>query len=111
MPVDLFKFEVVAAPELGITSSHRVGGFQQVVTEETIAGLDELGVLGFQFPRLVLSPDKALRMPRFKPVDHADFDDDTDGVDLADAGNGSQRVGDDLKLLLNVLVQNLDLLF
>ena len=29
--VDLFEFEVIVSPELGVASSHRVGGFQQVV--------------------------------------------------------------------------------
>ena len=31
--VDLMEFEVVVAPELGAASSHRVGGFQQIVAE------------------------------------------------------------------------------
>ena len=31
--VDLFEFKVIVTPELGVASSHRVGGFQQVVTE------------------------------------------------------------------------------
>ena len=26
--VDLFEFEVIIAPKLGVASSHRVGGFQ-----------------------------------------------------------------------------------
>lgn len=53
--VDLFEFEVIVAPELGVASSHGVGGFQQVVTEIAVAGLDELGVLGFKIAGLVLS--------------------------------------------------------
>ena len=57
--VCLFVLEVVITPELGVASSHGVGGFQQVVAKETIAGLDEPGVLGLKFPRLVLCPDKA----------------------------------------------------
>lgn len=28
--VDLFEFEVIVAPELGVASSHGVGGFQQI---------------------------------------------------------------------------------
>ena len=29
--VDLLELEVVVAPELGVASSHGVGGFQQIV--------------------------------------------------------------------------------
>ena len=35
--VDLMEFEVVVAPKLGVASSHRVGGFQQVVAEIAVA--------------------------------------------------------------------------
>ena len=31
--VDLFEFEVIVTPKLGVASSHGVGGFQQVVAE------------------------------------------------------------------------------
>ena len=31
--VDLMEIEVIVAPELGVASSHRVGSFQQVITE------------------------------------------------------------------------------
>ena len=113
--IDLFIFEVIVAPELGVASSHGVGGFQQVVAKETIAGLDEFPVLGFKLPGLVLGPDEAgefgHRRLGSKAMDVTDFGDDTGGVDLADAWDGSQRVGDDFELLLNSLVQNLDLLF
>ena len=37
--VDLFEFEVIVTPELGVASSHGVGGFQQVVAEIAVAGL------------------------------------------------------------------------
>ena len=113
--IDLFIFEVIVAPELGVASSHGVGGFQQVVAKETIAGLDEFPVLGFKLPGLVLGPDEAgefgHRRLGLKAMDVTDFGDDTGGVDLADAWDGSQRVGDDFELLLNSLVQNLELLF
>ena len=60
-------------------------------------------------------PDKAGKLGngglRIKPVNVADFSDDAGGVNLANARNGSQGIGDDFKLLLNGLVQNLDLLF
>ena len=46
-----------------------------------------------------------------KAVDVANLSDDTGGVDLADAGYGSKRVGDDLKLLLNGFIQSFDLRF
>ena len=36
--VDLFVFEVIVAPKLGVASSHRVGGFQQIVAEIAVAG-------------------------------------------------------------------------
>ena len=50
--VDLLELEVVVAPKLGVASSHGVGGFQQIVAEETVAGLDELGVLGLKLTGL-----------------------------------------------------------
>ena len=111
--IDLFKFEVIVAPELGVASSHGVGGFQQVVAKETIAGLDEPGVLDLKFPRLVLCPDKASELGHgglgLEMIDITDFGDDTSGIDLANDGDRGQRVWDDLKLLLNSLVQHLDL--
>ena len=89
VPVDLFELEVIVAPELGVASSHGVGGFQQIVTKETVAGLDEPGVLGFKFPGLVLGPDKAGELGHrrlgLETVDVADFGDDASGVDFADA--------------------------
>ena len=113
--IDLLELEVIVAPELGVASSHGVGGFQQVVTEVTVAGFDELGVLGFEVAGLVLRPDKTGVFGNgrlgIKAVNVADLGDDTGRVDLADAGNGGQRVGDDLELLLNGLVQHFDLLF
>ena len=56
--VDLFVLEVVVAPKLGVASSHRVGGFQQIVTEIAVAGLDEPGMLCLEVAGLVLCPDK-----------------------------------------------------
>lgn len=47
--VNLFEFEIVIPPELGVASTHRVGGFQQIVTEETVAGLNKACVLGLKF--------------------------------------------------------------
>ncbi len=52
--VDLFKFEVVVAPELGVASSHRVGGFQQIVAEIAVAGFNHSGMLRFKFTGLIL---------------------------------------------------------
>ena len=113
--IDLFELEVVVAPKLGVASSHGAGGFQQVVTKETVAGLDKFPVLGFKFPGLVLGPNKAGELGHrclgLKTVDIADLGDDTGGVDPADTRDGSQCIGDDFKLLLNGLVQNFDLLF
>ena len=47
---------------------------------------------------------------RIKPMDIANFSDDTGGVDFANARDGGQCIRDDLKLLLNGFVQHLDLL-
>ena len=41
--VNLFVLEVIVAVELGVVSSHRVSGFQQVVAKETVAGLNHMG--------------------------------------------------------------------
>ena len=100
--VDLFEFEVIVAPKLGVASSHGVGGFQQVVAEIAVARLDKFGVLGLEIAGLVLCPNQAGVFGngclRVKAVDIADLGNDTGGVDLANAGNGSQRVRDDLEL-------------
>ena len=89
--IDLFVLEVIVTPELGVASSHRVGGFQQIVAKETVAGLNEAGVLGFKLTGLVLLPDEASvfgdRSLRLKTVDVTDLGDNPGGVDLADAGN------------------------
>ena len=111
--VDLFEFEVIVASELGVASSHRVGGFQQVVTEIAVAGFNHPGVLSLEFTGLVFVPDEAGKFGdrglRIEAVDIADFSNDTGGVYLANAGNGGQGIRDDLKLVFNGLVQNLDL--
>ena len=103
--VDLFEFEVVIAPELGVASSHGVGGFQQIVAEETVAGLDELSVLGLEVAGLVLIPDKAGKLGDgslgLETVDIADFGDDTSGIDLANARDGCKRVGDCCSMALS----------
>ena len=111
--VDLLELEVIVTPKLGVASSHRVGSFQQIVAKEAVAGFNKLGMLGIKLTGLVLCPDEAgifrNRRLGLKSVDVADFGDDAGGVNLANAGNGGQRVWDDLKLLLNGLVQRLDL--
>ena len=89
--VDLFEFEVIVAPKLGVVSSHRVGGFQQVIAEITVAGFDHLGMLGFKITGLVFVPDKTGKFGnrglRGKAVDIADFGNDTGRIDLANAGD------------------------
>ena len=91
--VDLFEFEVIVAPELGVASSHRVGGFQQVVTEIAVAGFNHLGVFGFKFTGLAFVPDKTGKLGdrglRVETVDIANLSDDTGGVNLANARDGS----------------------
>ena len=83
--IDLTELEVIVAPELGVASSHGVGGFQQVVAEIAIAGLDHSGVLRFKVTGLVLRPDKSCvlrdRSLRFKAMDVANLSNDTGGVD------------------------------
>ena len=51
--VDLFEFEVIVTPELGVASSHGVGGFQQVVAEIAVAGFNHSGVFGFKFVQTI----------------------------------------------------------
>ena len=113
--VDLFEFEVIVAPELGVTSSHGVGGFQQIIAEIAVAGLNHLGMLRFKVTGLVSAPDKTGKLGHrclgIETADVTNFSDDTGGVDLANAWNGSQGVRNDLELLLNGFVQHLDLLF
>ena len=107
--IDLFEFEVIVAPELGAASSHRVGGFQQVVTKVAITGLDEFGVLDLEIAGLVLGPDTTgvlgNRCLGIETADIVDLSDDTGGVDLTNARNGGKCVGNDLELLLNGFVQ------
>ena len=105
--IDLVELEVIVAPELGVASSHGVRGFQQVVTKVTVAGLYHSGILSLEVAGLVLSPDEAgvlgHRSLRFKAVNIADLGDDTGRVDLPNARNRGQGVGNDLKLLLKRL--------
>ncbi len=50
--------EVIVAPELGVASSHRVGGFQQVVAEVAVAGFNHPEVFRLEVTGLVFVPDK-----------------------------------------------------
>ena len=106
--VDLFEFEVIVAPELGVASSHRVGGFQQIVAEVAVAGFNHPGVFRLKVAGLVLVPDEAGKLGnlglRVEAANVADLGDDTGGVDLADTGNGGQGIWYDLKLVFNGLV-------
>ena len=112
--VYLFEFEVIVAPKLGVASSHRVGGFQQVVAKVTVSGLNHLGVFRFKITGLVLRPNETGKLCDrglgIEPVDIANFSDNAGRVDLANARNGGQWIWDNFKLLFNGLVQNLDLL-
>ena len=113
--IDLMEFKVIVVPELGVASSHGVGGFQQIVTKVAIAGFDHSGVFSFKITGLVLCPDKTGVLGngclRVKAADVANLGDDTGGVNFANAGNGCKGIGDDLKLLLNSLVQDFGLFF
>ena len=79
--IDLVELEVIVAPELGVASSHGVGGFQQVVAKVTVAGFNHSGILRFKVTGLVLRPDKSgilgHRSLRFKAVNIADLGNDT----------------------------------
>ena len=93
--IDLFVLEVIVAPELGVASSHRIGGFQQVVAEETVAGLDEPGILGLEVAGLVLFPDEASELGYgslgLETVNVTDFGNDTGRVYLADTRDGCKE--------------------
>ena len=70
-------------------------------------------MFGFKVAGLIPVPDKTgkfgNRCLSVKTVDIANFSDDAGRVDLANAGNGCQRIWDNLKVLLNGFVQHLDL--
>ena len=105
--VDLMELEVIVLPELGVASSHGVGGFQQVVPKIAVSGFNHPGMLRFKFTRLVFVPNQTGKLGDgslgVEAVNVADFSDDAGGVNLANARNGSQGVRDDFKLLLNGL--------
>ena len=94
--VDLMVLEVIVAPELGVASSHRVGGFQQIVAEVAVAGLNHLGVFGLKITGLVFVPDKTGKLRnrclRIEAVDIAKLSDNTGRVDLSNAGDRCQGV-------------------
>ena len=91
--VDLFEFKVIVTLELGVASSHRVGSFQQVVAEIAVAGFNHSGVLRFKFTGLVLCPDKAGKLGDrglgIETVDITNFSNNTGGVNLTNARDGS----------------------
>ena len=64
-----------------------------------------MSVLGFKFIGLVLGSDKASILGNGdlsgKAVDVTDLGDDASRVDFANAGDGGQSIGNDLKLLRN----------
>ena len=113
--VDLLELEAVVAPELGVASSHGVGGFQQIVAQVTVAGFDQASILGLEFIGLVLRLDESRIFGNGylsgKTADIADFSDDTGRVNFSNTGEGYKRVGDDFKLLLNGFLQRPDLAF
>lgn len=88
--VNFMEFGVIVAPELGVASSHKVGGFQQVVAEITVAGFDQVRVLGLKVTGLALRPDRAGKLGDgglgIKAVDIANPGDDIGGVNLVNAG-------------------------
>ena len=100
VPVNLMVFKVVVAPELGVASSHRVGGFQQVVAEIAVAGFNHPGVFGLKVTGLVFAPDKAGKLCNrglgIEAVDIANFSNDSGRVNLAYSGDRRQCVWDSL---------------
>ena len=111
--IDLMELKVIVAPELGVASSHGVGSFQQVVAKISVAGFNHPGMLCLKVTGLVLCPDKAGILGNgglgVKAVDIANFSDNTGRVDYSNTRDGCQGIRDDLKLVLNGLVQHLDL--
>ncbi len=109
--VDLFEFEVIVAPEFGVASSHRVGSFQQVVTEISVAGFNHPGMLSLKFTGLVFVPDKTSELGDrglgIEAANVANLGDNTGGINLANARDRRQRVWDNFKLLFNSLIQSL----
>ncbi len=90
--VNLMVLEIIVSPELGVASSHRVGGFQQVVAEMSVSRLDHPGVFCLEFTGLILVPDEAGKLGdrglRIKAVDIANLSNDSGRVNLANAVNG-----------------------
>ena len=111
--IDLMKFEVIVAPELGVASSHGVGGFQQVVAKVAVAGFNQSCILCYKVTGLVLRPDKSCvlgnRSLRFKAADIADLGDDTGRINRTDTWDRGQGIGDDFELLLNGFFQHLEM--
>ena len=112
--VDLMVFAVVVAPELGVASSHGVGGFLQVVAEIAVAGFNHTEVLCLEFTGLVFVLDKAGKLGTrglvIEAVDIANLSNDAGRVNLAYPGNRRQCVWDNFKLLFNGLIRYLRLL-
>ena len=90
--VDLVILEVIVASEPGVASSHRVGGFLQIVAEVAVAGFNHPGVLRLEFTGLVFVPDTTGKLVnrglRIETVDIADFSDDPSGVDFSNVWDG-----------------------
>lgn len=87
----LMGLEVIVAPKLRVTSSHGVGGFQQVVVVKvTVSGFNHSCILSFKVTGLVLCPYKTgvlgNRCLGLKAVDIADLGDDTGRVNRTDTG-------------------------
>ena len=91
--VNLMVLEIIVAPELGVASSHRVGGFQQVVAEISVSGFNHPGVLCLEFTGLVFVPDKTGKLGDrglgIETVDITNFSNNTGGVNLTNARDGS----------------------
>ena len=70
-----------------------------------------MGVFGFKFTGLVFVPDKTGKLGdrglRVETVDIANLSDNAGGVDLADAWDGCQSIGNNFELLFNGFVQTL----
>lgn len=101
--VDLFVFDVKVAPELGVASCHGVGGFQQIVAKETVAGLIILVCSDSKSPDWCCDTHKigilGNRCLSVKPEIVTDFGDDAGRVDFTDSRNGCKRIRDDFVLV------------
>ena len=89
--IDLFVLEVIVTLELRVASSHRVGGFQQIVTKISVTRFDQVCRFGLIIARLVLRPNESgifgKRGVRIETANISDFRNDTGRIDFSNSRN------------------------